>query len=66
MLAQLPKMHVATQKHALHMRCPGNCTFKWLGLAVGCAEDDAVAIKLNCLQVVGFNFELRGKGWGDG
>lgn len=25
-------------------------------------EDDAVAIKLNCLQVVRFNFELGGRG----
>lgn len=62
MLAQLPKMHVATQKHALHTRCPSNCTFKWWGLAVGSAEDDAVAIKSNCLQVVRFNFELGAKG----
>jgi len=32
----------------------------------GPAEDDAVAMKLNCLQVVRFNFELGEKGWGDG
>lgn len=30
------------------------------------AEDGAVAIKLNCLQVVRFNFKLGEKGWGDG
>lgn len=62
-LAQLPKMHVATQKHALHTRCPGNSTFEWQGLAVG-AQEDAVAIKWNCLQVVRWNFELEWRGDG--
>lgn len=60
MLAQLLEMHVATQKSALHTRCLSNCTFRW---QLDPAEDDAVAIKSNCLQVV--NFELEKMGWGD-
>lgn len=61
MLSQLLKMHVATQKNALHTRCPSNCTFRW---QLDPVEDDAVAIKSNCLQVV--NFELGKMGWDDG
>lgn len=40
------------QNHALLTRRPGNCTVKWQGF------------KSNCLQVVGFHWELgEGVGW---
>lgn len=54
---------MAAQKHP--PRYPGNCILHG-GLAAASAGDDAAAIKWNCLHVVGINFELGGKGRGDG